>query len=132
MSDTDRFVAFLAERRAEGLHSGEIRRLGISGNPSQRAKDAVDQGTGIFKARENVGRRQGVRFWLAQYAPDFAVPVAPNRPSEPSSATNEGTDAEAAPPDASDAPTAPSLPSSGQLFEMPDRPTSAITGREAA
>lgn len=137
MSDTARFTAFLAERRYEGLHSGEVRRLGISGNPSQRAKDAVTKGTGVFKAAERNGRRPGTRFWLSAYAPDFAVPVQPNRSSDPSSHTSErGKEAEVS-PDVSDAAAVDPLPPGGgdssTLFELPaPGPESAITGREAA
>lgn len=146
MSDLDRFLAFLAERRYEGLHSHETRKLGISANPSQRSREAVAQGTGIFKARENVGRRPGTRFWLARYAPDFAVPVAAdNRSSGPAGAP--GTEANilsSNDDEASDAVSVGSLPGAGgesstdplgtaSLFELPpERPRSAITDKEAA
>lgn len=120
MSDTERFLALLAERGGAGLHSHETRRLGVSGNPSQRAKDAASAGTPVFKARESVGHRQGVRFWLGQYAPDFAVPVRPNNVSEPAGPlSGEPARAGGADPDAP----------GETLFDVPDESVSAVTGQ---
>lgn len=122
MSDTDRFVSLLAEFGRVGLHSHETRRRGISGNPSQRAKDAVSAGTPIRKRRENVGRRPGCRFWLEEFAPVESDRVVPNKSSDaPASHEQEAPDA------ASVGRT--SLPAGGALFDMPEPTTSAVTGR---
>jgi hypothetical protein len=83
MSDTDRLRILLGAAGTLGVHSHEIRREGISGNPSQRAKDLVTRGIEVSKRRENVGRRQGIRYWLAEHAPPDAQDVRPNNKHEP-------------------------------------------------
>lgn len=78
LSDSRRMWKLLNAAGADGMHSHELRRQGITGNPSQRAKDIVSRGVAVWTARENVGKRPGSRYWLAEHAPDWAVPVRPN------------------------------------------------------
>jgi hypothetical protein len=133
VSDTDRLIALLQDRRQIGLHTHEARKLGISGNPSQRAKDAVTAGTPLRKRRENVGRRQGMRLWLEEHAPIESDRVTPNRESSDpsSSAARNGT--ETAGPDPAVVADRSPAPVGDTLFEVPaERPISAVTGRRAA
>lgn len=84
MTDTDRMIALLRERGARGAHTSELRRLGISGNPSQRRKDAIAQGYEISSERESfIGaggkRRPGARFVLQrERAPGLGAGAACN------------------------------------------------------
>ena len=78
LTDARRFYVLMRDAGATGVHSHDIRRLGCSGNPSQRAKDIVDHGVDVSTRREAVGRRPGSRYWLAEHAPDDAVAVRPN------------------------------------------------------
>jgi hypothetical protein len=78
LTDAQRLWVLLRRAGSEGVHSHDIRAEGISGNPSQRAKDVTSKGQQVFTAREPRGKRPGSRYWLAADAPDFAVPVAPN------------------------------------------------------
>lgn len=138
ISDSQRLLRMLTEAREEGVHSHTIRRSGISGNPSQRAKDLVTQGVHVFTARENRGRRPGSRYWTEPFAPDFAVAVKGNRAesSEPTSTRGtDSTEAGLSSDAASEAASAAqgSADAGGQLFDLPEPgPESAVTGRRAA
>lgn len=68
MSDCERLLALLEERAERGVHSHEIRRMAISGHPSQRAKELEAKGYPIRREREFVGNRPGVRFYLEESA----------------------------------------------------------------
>ena len=63
-TDTARLLTALRARGPVGIHSHEIRRLGISGNPSQRVKELEEDGHQIEHRREHKGRRPGVRYRL--------------------------------------------------------------------
>ncbi len=78
LTDARQMYVMLRDSGPDGMHSHELRRRGVSGNPSQRAKDIVSRGVAVWTARENVGKRPGSRYWLAEHAPDWAVPVRPN------------------------------------------------------
>lgn len=69
MTDLQRMLALLRERGERGAHTSEIRKLGISGNPSQRRIEALDLGFDISSERESytdlAGKtRPGARFVL--------------------------------------------------------------------
>lgn len=78
VNDTRILHRLLVEREDAGVHTHEARGRGISGNPSQRAKDLATQGIEVRKRREYHSGRNGSRFWLAKWAPADAVPVRPN------------------------------------------------------
>ena len=78
LTDSRRFYVLMRDAGSIGVHSHDARRLGVSGNPSQRAKDIVSKGVAISTAREARNGRPGSRFWLADHAPTFAHPVRPN------------------------------------------------------
>ncbi len=82
LTDARRMWVMLRDAGAAGVHSHELRRAGISGNPSQRAKDIADHGVAVATRRENVGRRPGARYWLGEHAPSDAHPVRPNRDAD--------------------------------------------------
>lgn len=63
-TDCERLANFLRVRGPAGGHSHEIRRLAISGNPSQRVADLEAQGFVIEHQREFKGRRPGMRYVL--------------------------------------------------------------------
>lgn len=63
-TDNERLLIALRARGATGIHSHEIRKLGISGNPSQRISELEEQGFEISKVREHKGRRPGTRYTL--------------------------------------------------------------------
>jgi hypothetical protein len=81
MSDRDRLLTLLEEAGPAGIHSHEIRRRGISGHPSQRAKELEEQGYPIRREREFVGNRPGVRFFLEESAGDGAGSVTGRQPA---------------------------------------------------
>lgn len=82
LTDARRMWVAMRDAGHAGLHSHDVRSLGISGNPSSRAKDIVSKGVAVYTARENRGRRPGSRYWIDPYAPDYAVPVRPNHDVE--------------------------------------------------
>jgi hypothetical protein len=63
-TDCQRLLIALRARGPAGLHTHEIRKLGISGNPSQRAADLEERGYELRRKREHKGRRPGVRLFL--------------------------------------------------------------------
>lgn len=63
-TDTQRLLIALQARGPKGIYSHEIRKLGISGNPSQRVADLEALGYEIDHRREHKGRRPGVRYTL--------------------------------------------------------------------
>jgi hypothetical protein len=85
----------LRDAGESGCHSHDLRAQGISGNPSQRAKDIVSYGQAVWTAREARNGRPGSRYWLAAHAPDWAVPVRPNEPSSHSSPSDSNAAASA-------------------------------------
>jgi hypothetical protein len=72
VTDADRLLSLLLERPAYGMHSHDIRRYGISGNPSQRIKDLEARGYSFSKERENRGKRPGTRYKLIDSGRLFA------------------------------------------------------------
>lgn len=78
LTDARKMYVLLRDSGEKGMHSHELRRAGITGNPSQRAKDIVSKGVGLWTCREPQNGRPGSRYWLAEHAPDWAVPVKPN------------------------------------------------------
>ena len=64
-TDTDKLVELLLQN-PNGVHTHDLRRMGISGNPSQRATDAEEKyGIKIDRVRESRNGRPGSRFTLA-------------------------------------------------------------------
>lgn len=90
LTDARRMYVLLRDAGAEGVHSHDLRRQGVSGNPSQRAKDIVSKGVAVSVRRENVGRRPGARYWLAEHAPQDANAVLPNRAAAPAEPAARG------------------------------------------
>lgn len=80
LNDTRRFWKLAAN--PAGIHSHDARRAGVSGNPSQRAKDCADH-TPMWKKRAPRNGRAGVRYFADGYQPSDAEPVKPNRPIAP-------------------------------------------------
>lgn len=79
LTDAQRFYVMLRDAGPSGVHSHRVRHMGLSGNPSQRAKDIASHGVEVWTARENRGKRPGSRYWLGGSHPDWAVLVKPNR-----------------------------------------------------
>jgi len=69
-TDCERVLAVLRARGKSGIHSHEIRKLGLSGNPSQRVRELEAQGFEISHEREHKGRRPGIRYRLVA-EPEF-------------------------------------------------------------
>lgn len=80
LSDARRFWKLAAT--PAGIHSHDARRAGVSGNPSQRAKDCADH-TPMWKIRAPRNGRAGVRYFADGYQPSDAEPVKPNRSIAP-------------------------------------------------
>lgn len=82
MSDTDRLYRLLKREGSRGVHTHDLRREGISGNPSQRATDVEQKyGVKVARPREFRGGRNGSRFKLVgqgagtpQGAPSSVLP----------------------------------------------------------
>lgn len=64
MSDRDRMLALLKERGATGVTTFELRRSGVSGNPSQRKAELEERGHRIAVEPYTEGRRRGRRYIL--------------------------------------------------------------------
>lgn len=78
LTDARRMWKLADERGREGLHSHDARRLGISGNPSQRAKDIADH-VAFWTIRESRNGRPGSRYFTDGNQPTDATAVRPNR-----------------------------------------------------
>jgi hypothetical protein len=78
MTDAQKLWCLMHDAQAAGVHSLDVRRQGVSGNPSARAKDIVSKGHAVWKAPERRGKRPGIRLWLDGWQPDYAEPVLPN------------------------------------------------------
>jgi hypothetical protein len=78
LNDTRLMWKLMNEAGTAGKHSHDLRREGVTGNPSQRAKDITSKGFPVYTVAERRGRRPGSRYWLEEYAPDHAHPVLPN------------------------------------------------------
>ena len=77
MSLTDARRMWKLAARPGGVHSHDARRLGITGNPSQRAKDIADH-VALCTTRESRNGRPGSRYFADSFQPDDAVAVRPN------------------------------------------------------
>ena len=69
ITDKEKLLALLRNRGAAGVHTSELRRMGVSGNPSQRRLDLLADGYEIRSERESYrgadGKtRPGARFTL--------------------------------------------------------------------
>lgn len=64
MSDKLRMLALLEEAGSRGIHTHDVRKLGVSGNPSERRRELLEDGYGIKVVRENRGKRPGARYIL--------------------------------------------------------------------
>ena len=64
MSDRQKFLAALRLAGSRGLHSHEVRRQGLSGHPSERARELEHQDYEIHRETEYINGRNGVRFYL--------------------------------------------------------------------
>lgn len=90
LNDTRRFYALVRDSGTDGFHSHDARRQGVSGNPSQRAKDIVTKGFAMWTARDSRNGRPGSLYWLDGNQPDHAVPVRPNHASAERTCANCG------------------------------------------
>lgn len=63
MSDRERFLEAVKLAGKHGLHSHTVRRKGISGHPSERARELEAEGVAIRREREFIDGRNGVRFF---------------------------------------------------------------------
>lgn len=59
ISDKDKLLAILRDRGEKGVHTSELRRMGASGNPSQRRLDLLADGYEIRSERESYRGRDG-------------------------------------------------------------------------
>jgi hypothetical protein len=78
MSDCDRLVAMFSASGERGVFSGDIRREGISGNPSQRIADLERRGFTFRQEREaypSGKRRMGVRWWIVTRPAEVVLPA---------------------------------------------------------
>lgn len=82
LTDARRMYVLLRDAGRQGVHSHDLRRMGVSGNPSQRAKDIASKGVALATKRESRNGRPGARYWLAELAPSDAERVRPNRDAE--------------------------------------------------
>lgn len=89
LTDSRRMWRLAAERGRAGLHSHDARKLGLTGNPSQRAKDIADH-VAFWTKRESRNGRPGSRYWTDGTQPPDAIPVKPNRDVEPSDEAEGG------------------------------------------
>lgn len=85
MTDKLRMLALLRERGDNGVHTSELRRLGYSGNPSQRRIELLDEGYDIASIRESyIGAdgksRPGARFILNAEPERPSVSDGPDSP----------------------------------------------------
>jgi hypothetical protein len=64
VSDRDRLLELLRERGSLGITTFEIRRMGVSGNPSQRKAELEKRGFVIHTKPYKEGRRRGRRYIL--------------------------------------------------------------------
>lgn len=64
LTDRDRVLAALRAAGPQGLHSHDVRRRGLSGHPSERAKELEERGYTIRREREYRDGRNGTRFYL--------------------------------------------------------------------
>jgi hypothetical protein len=78
LTDARRFYVLIRDAGAAGFHSHDARRQGVSGNPSQRAKDIVSKGVPLWTARKARNGRPGSLYWLDGAQPEHATPVRPN------------------------------------------------------
>lgn len=82
-TDTDKLVELLLQNPS-GVHTHDLRRRGISGNPSQRATDAEEKyGIKIERTRESRNGRPGSRFTLIGEAEEPQVDPWEPRGSSP-------------------------------------------------
>lgn len=142
MSDRD---AVLARLREGPVHSLELRREGITGNPSQRIAELEERGYGIERTSapwsKGGGRRRPGTIYRLTHEPDTEVGGGGAfRPRQRSGATNGAPEPTAADPGAG--PGGADVPSSstvgtagpGRLFEpvQEDAAASALTDPEWA
>ena len=77
-TDRQRMLELLREAGDRGVHTHDLRRLGVSGNPSQRATDLEQlDGCMIRRVRERRGRRPGSRFFLVSEPREVARDPVP-------------------------------------------------------
>lgn len=86
LNDTRLFWKLSA--RPGGIHSHDARKLGVSGNPSQRSKDCADR-TPMWKIRAPRNGRNGTRYFADGYQPSDATPVKPNHGPQVTSTASE-------------------------------------------
>jgi hypothetical protein len=89
VTDRDRLLALLRARGDRGVTTFEIRRRGISGNPSQRKADLEELGYLITVKPYSEGKRHGCRYTLVSDpvgvgADGQSDGVSPAMPSEAS------------------------------------------------
>ncbi len=65
LADTAKVLIAL-RAHPEGVHSHALRRIGITGNPSQRVAELEAEGFEIEHRRENRGKRPGMRYVLVR------------------------------------------------------------------
>lgn len=101
MSDTDLMYRMLRQAGPRGCHTLDLRREGVSGNPSQRAADIeAKYGVTVDREWENRGRRRGKRFRLSSGVESDTG----QRKARKSQGTLDSGVAASSPPPASEAP----------------------------
>lgn len=98
MSDTDRMYRLLCERPG-GVHTHDLRKMGYSGNPSQRATDIERKyGVTVQRERERRNGRNGSRFKIAGVGAGSALGSRSRRSSQGASVdSGEGSTARSVP-----------------------------------
>ena len=96
LTDSRRMWKLAAERGRAGLHSHDARRLGITGNPSQRAKDIADR-VPFWTKRQARNGRPGSLYFTDGNQPSDALPVKPNGPEGGGGTLGQARETPAAP-----------------------------------
>lgn len=140
MTDRIRLLQALRDAGSTGVHSHDLRRAGISGNPSQRIRELRLEGHVIEGEPERRNGRPGKRWTLTHDAaigagndnnPDSFVASVDRGAGVGGAVHSHRSEDQAYRGDPSD-PGAPPRPAAvtpaaaaGQLFEVPEQPTEA-------
>jgi hypothetical protein len=132
VSDKLRFLQRVKDAGPRGVHSHDIRREGISGHPSERARELEAEGHPIRRERQFVNGRNGVRFFYVQSDVGLGAGTSSGAPSCVDSGV-EGSPAN----DNATTPLSASSESAGEphalsLFEAGESAYERMRDREAA
>lgn len=121
MSDRERLLEALRAAGDRGIHTFEIRKGGISGNPSERRRELLALGYGIRAEREKMNGRWGKRFFLEHDAAAGAGTCESDAIRCSSSVGRGG----GIPPSPADQSPGSDARSAGRLFDIAGEPLSA-------